>query len=101
MSTADDRSVITRPDAATTQHRTAEDIEEWLVTRISYLAEIPKDSVDVHAPFVDYRLDSSVAVSVTAELAAWLGTSLPITLFWEHPSIFSLAEKLASTNGTA
>lgn len=73
------------------QPRSTEAAEDWLVQRFAQLAETAPEDIDLDRPFADYRLDSAVAVTVSAEFSRWLGQELPITLFWEHPTIRSLA----------
>ncbi|WP_394821444.1 acyl carrier protein [Pendulispora albinea] len=69
-------------------------IEEWLVDKMASIANLSRDEVDVGRPFADFQLDSSVAVSVTNQLSVWLDRELPITLFWEYPTIAVLAGAL-------
>ncbi|MDK2122755.1 acyl carrier protein [Parachitinimonas caeni] len=71
-----------------------EAIEDWLVQRFAQLAEVSPDDIDLDRPFADYQLDSAVAVTVSREFGAWLGKELSITLFWEYPTIRSLAAAL-------
>ena len=61
---------------------------------------MPADQIDATRPFVDYHLDSAVAVTVTRELGAWLSQDLPITLFWEYPNIDSLSAALDTSDTT-
>lgn len=69
-------------------------IEQWLVQRFAQLADVPVQSIDIERPFADYQLDSAVAVTVSLELGAKVGRDLPITLFWEYPTIGSLSAAL-------
>jgi acyl carrier protein len=75
--------------------RSLEEIEQWLVTTFARMMNVDVSEIDGDLPFVDFRLDSSVAVTVTQDFSKWLGTELSITLFWEYPSINQLAEALA------
>lgn len=81
---------------ANSSRRSQDDIESWLVARFAAFAELDQDDVDVDRPFQEYRLDSSVAATLTLELAQWVGAELPVTLFWEHPTIHKLSVALAS-----
>jgi acyl carrier protein len=74
--------------------RHKDSIEYWLVQRFAQLADVPAESIDVERPFADYQLDSAVAVTVSRELGAQVGRDLPITLFWEYPTIDTLAAAL-------
>lgn len=71
-----------------------EAIENWLVQRFSQLADVSPDEIDIDRPFADYQLDSAVAVTVSRELSRQVGRDLPITLFWEYPTIGSLSSAL-------
>ena len=76
--------------------RGPDEIEDWLIQRFAVLADMSCEEVDIDRPFVDYNLDSAVAVTVSRELAAWVGHELPITLFWEYPTIASLSDALGN-----
>lgn len=67
----------------------------WLVAKFAVITGCDDSEIELERPFADYALDSSVAVSVAAELGMWVGQELSVTLFWEFPSITELAEALA------
>jgi acyl carrier protein len=71
-------------------------IETWLTSRIATLSEQADIEIDVTLPFSAYALSSLDTVGMTAALEDWLDISLDPTLFWDHPSIRSLARHLAS-----
>jgi acyl-CoA synthetase (AMP-forming)/AMP-acid ligase II/acyl carrier protein len=74
----------------------AERIEDWLAGRLAgTLGTDPRDA-DVNRPFADFGLDSVQGVRIAADLAVLLGTPLPATLVWEHPTIAKLASHLAA-----
>lgn len=73
---------------------TQEAIESWLISHLALYLKVSPSSIDISEPFAAYGLDSSVAFSMTEELAAWLGYELEPTLFWEYPSITALAQYL-------
>ncbi len=70
------------------------EIETWITANLALYLKIPLDEIDLSEPFSHYGLDSSIAVSLAAELSNWLGKELDPTLFWEYPSIESLAQHL-------
>ena len=76
--------------------RTDEEIQGWLVARFAELGHVNRDDVDIDRPFSDLSLDSSVAVSITAEFSIWIGLELNATLFWEYPTIRRLAQALSA-----
>jgi acyl carrier protein len=77
--------------------RTEEAIQTWLIQNLAQYLKVDPDTIDITLPFAYYGLDSSVAVSLTGELAEWMGlTELEPILFWEHPSIEALAQHLGT-----
>jgi acyl carrier protein len=74
---------------------TAETIQAWLIARLAPYLNVSPDYIDIDEPFADYGLDSSVAVTLTGELADWLNRDLSPTLFWKYPNISTLAQHLA------
>jgi acyl carrier protein len=76
--------------------RSSDEIEHWLITRFAEALNVEPERIDVTSPITDYQIDSSAAVTVTNELSEWLGASLPVTLFWEYPTMRSLAVDLAA-----
>lgn len=67
----------------------------WLVSHLALSLLVSPDEIDIQEPFAAYGLDSSVAVSMTDELAQWIGCELEPTLFWEYSNIQTLAQHLA------
>ena len=51
-------------------------------------------------PFARYGLDSARAVGLAGEIAGELGLDLEATLFWDYPTVQSLAAYLAETHLT-
>src|ERR1035441_10863582 len=70
-------------------------IQAWLVSKLSELLEIEANEIDVGEPFASYGLGSTELVSLTGELAEWLGRQLPAELAYECPTIETLARHLA------
>lgn len=75
---------------------TEEAIQAWIVSHLAVYLKMQPDEIEIGETFARYGLDSSVAVSLTSELADWLGSELEPTLFWEYPSIEALAAHLAN-----
>jgi acyl-CoA synthetase (AMP-forming)/AMP-acid ligase II/acyl carrier protein len=70
-------------------------VAEWLTAQLAQYLKVSPDEIDISQPFAYYGLDSSVALSMTGELAEWLGREeLDPTLFWEYPSIEALSNHL-------
>jgi acyl transferase domain-containing protein/acyl-CoA synthetase (AMP-forming)/AMP-acid ligase II/NADPH:quinone reductase-like Zn-dependent oxidoreductase/acyl carrier protein/ubiquinone/menaquinone biosynthesis C-methylase UbiE len=71
------------------------DIEHWLRRELGERLQIDGAVLDAGAPLAQYGLDSLVAVEVTARLEARLGRSLSPTMFYDYPSLETLASFLA------
>src|SRR5208282_3034150 len=61
----------------------AEVISGWMVSRLSELLGIESHEIDVREPFASYGLGSTELVSLSSELAEWLGRKLPAELAYE------------------
>ena len=74
---------------------TAQDIERRIVSTLEEALELEKGEFDVNVPFDNYGLDSAEAVNLMGELEDWLGIELAPNLPYEHPTVASLAGRLA------
>jgi acyl carrier protein len=74
-----------------------EEILLWLTTNVAIEAKMNPDTVDIHAPFEFFGLDSIKSLTLSGLLEEWINRDLPPTLFWDYPNINSLAEFLAGT----
>jgi acyl-CoA synthetase (AMP-forming)/AMP-acid ligase II/acyl carrier protein len=73
------------------------EIQDWLIANLATYLKVQPNEIDMSQPFAYYGLDSSVAVSLTGELAKWLNLKqLDPMLFWEYPNIEALAQHLVS-----
>ena len=77
--------------------RTAEVIQAWLVSKLSERLGLDSHEIDVREPFSSYGLGSTEAVSLSGELAEWLGRKLSPALAYEYPTIETLARHLAES----
>jgi acyl carrier protein len=77
-------------------HISRQNAELWLIERLSSLLDLSPAEIDEHASFAEYGLDSATAIGLSDEVARWLGQDFSPTLFYEYPSIASLAEYVAS-----
>lgn len=73
----------------------AKEIQAWIVDRISALADIAPEQVDVRAPWTRHGLDSVATVSLAVDLEKWLGYRFRENPLEAHPTIETLAEFLA------
>ncbi len=76
-------------------------IQAWLVSRLSALLRIDASLIDIREPFASYGMGSTEAVSLSGELADWLGRPLSAELAYEFPTIESLAQHLAGNLGAS
>ncbi|MBE2201816.1 MAG: aminotransferase class III-fold pyridoxal phosphate-dependent enzyme, partial [Anaerolinea sp.] len=75
--------------------QTVEMIQAWLVSQLSDLLKIDPDEINVYEPFAHYKLSSREIVLLSGDLEDWLKRQLSPTLFYEYPTIDSLARYLA------
>ena len=75
-----------------------EEIRAWLVSRLSELLDLEASEIDVGEPFASYGLGSTELVSLSGELADWLGRQLPAELAYECPTVDAVARRLADTS---
>src|ERR1700683_3235640 len=73
----------------------AEVISAWMVSQLSELLGIGSHEIDVREPFASYGLGSTALVSLSGELAQWLGRPLSPDLAYACPTIEILARHLA------
>jgi acyl carrier protein len=75
--------------------RSAPEIRDWLVQRISGLTGLDPAELDVHEPLLRYGLDSVHLVVLAADLEEWLGVRFRENPLNDHPTIAALAQFLA------
>ena len=76
--------------------RSQEEIRDWMVSQLATQLNVQPDEIDVDAPFESYsNLSSAEALVLLNQLQEYVGFSVPPTLFWNYPTIESLAERLA------
>jgi len=75
--------------------RSAQEIEQWIVGRVSALTATSSREIDAHEPMLRYGLDSVAVVGLVADLEAWVGYRFRENPLEAHPTIASLAQFLA------
>jgi len=80
---------------------TAAVIEAWLISKLSERLGIESHEIDVREPFASYGLGSTEAVSLSGELAEWLGRKLSPALAYEYPTIETLSRHLTESPETS
>jgi len=90
-------SVLTQSAEALTERVTADEdrqiqeLRNWLVVRVSQLADVQADQVLTDQPLALLGLNSLTIVRIAGDLASKLDRLLPPTLAYDHPSIDALA----------
>ena len=74
----------------------AQEIQDWIVARVSALADVPAEEVDVRAPLTRHGLDSVALVALAADLEKWLGYRFRENPLDAHPTIDALSRFLAA-----
>ncbi len=70
-------------------------IQNWLIERISQITNTKASEIDPEEPFVNYRIDSILVVTMASDLEKLSSYPLDPTVFWEYENISELAEWLA------
>jgi len=74
-------------------------IKRWLVERLAKQLSVKPDQIDTSVPFVDYGLDSLVAVKVSGDLEKLVERRLSPALLFEYSTIDALTQHLAAELG--
>lgn len=81
-------------------NHSAQEIQDWLVGRISSLTGLAPEAIDVDEPYYRHGLDSVTLVLIFTDLETWLGRRFHENPLEEHPTIASLARYLADKTET-
>ncbi len=76
-------------------------VQDWLIARISARLGLDPLALDPCVRFTFYGLDSIVAAEIAAEIEEWLGRPVPVTVFYEYPTVELLARHAAADAPTA
>ncbi len=77
------------------QLETAEDIQEWMVTKLAELLSVEPETIDIQQPLESYGLDSSRAMVLVTQLEKILDVEVSPVLLWHYPTIEALSQRLA------
>jgi acyl transferase domain-containing protein len=77
------------------KQRSYEEVEHWLLAKVSLATKVPAQRLDVDRPFASYGLVSRDAIALSAELEAWVGREVAATALYLHPTIATLARHLS------
>jgi acyl carrier protein len=75
--------------------RSAQEIQDWIIGRVSDLTGIAPEEMDAREPLLNYGLDSVALVALTIDLEKWLDYRFREDPLEEHPTIEALARYLA------
>jgi phthiocerol/phenolphthiocerol synthesis type-I polyketide synthase A len=71
------------------------ELENGLRTILARELQIPEAEFELDRPFAELGLNSVMAMSVRRETEQFVGFELSVTMLWNHPTVASLAAKLA------
>ena len=83
-------------DSQVTGPRSEQELQQWMVTKVSELLETDAPEIDVQTPLTRYGVDSVKMVELAADLESYLGRKIDDDLLQDHPDIQSLAKHLAT-----
>jgi acyl carrier protein len=76
-------------------------IQTWLINQIAKQLSTNAKTIKVDEPLTRYGLDSIDSVTIVGDMEDWLGTELPSTLLWDHPTIAKAANYLVNEVGVS
>jgi len=82
------------PEPGRGQHRSASEVQQWLIERIAASSAVRADAVTADVDFAHLGLDSVSVTDLVAELELWVGREIPES-FLSEPSIATLAKRVA------
>jgi amino acid adenylation domain-containing protein len=80
---------------------TLEDVENWLVVRLSQYTGIPSERIDPARPISESGLCSRDAVLLVSDLERWAGRAVPVAALWEQGTVRGIAQLVAGLDATA
>lgn len=92
---ASDTATAPSESASPQTPRSAEEIENSILTKLANALHISPDEIDPGETFARYGLDSAGAMEIAGALEKELGRDFPGTLFYDYPSPRDLAAHLA------
>ncbi|XXY55028.1 acyl carrier protein [Sorangium sp. So ce269] len=77
------------------EKRSAEEIQNWLVSYLATELKIAPTQISLDDEFVDLGLSSRQAINLTGKLEDFLNCTVDVSLAWEYPTVRQLAEQLS------
>jgi acyl carrier protein len=82
-------------------HRSAQEVEKWLVSYIARQLGAQPEQISLNEEFVNLGLSSRQAVELTLELEEFVGRPTDAGLVYDYPTIRSLAKFLTTQPAAA
>ena len=76
----------------------AEPIRAWLVQKVAQVTGVRPDLIDTSAPFHDFGVTSTDAISIAGQLEELIGRTLMPTLLYENPCIDALVQAVVGSD---
>ncbi len=73
-----------------------EEIQIWLVKKISEKTNIPEKDIDIKQPMDQFNMESMEILLLTAEFEEFVGYKIEPTLAWYYPTIAEFSERLTN-----
>lgn len=68
----------------------------WLREKVATYLNLPLEAVDVDVPLPEYGFDSTMSLSLCADLQREHDIEMDTTIVWDYPTITAMAAHLAS-----
>jgi acyl carrier protein len=75
--------------------RSAQEIQDWMIDRLSRLTRIPAHKIDPRQPIRRLGLDSVALVAFVTDLMEWVGYRYTDNPLADHPTLEGLAAFLS------
>lgn len=82
----EEKELLQKPDIKVDYDK----LKDWVLSKIGEMLNIKREEINLNAPFTEYGINSSQAVTFVGELEEKLNDSLPATLLWEYPTLNKL-----------
>ena len=77
-----------------------ETVKKWLKARIAKELDQDPENIDSTLEFTSFGLDSIVLVTLSNDLAEWIGYDIDPTIFWEYENINHLSRGIITKPGS-
>jgi len=81
--------------SSTPSRRTADEIRDWIVTRVADRLQVAPTQIRTDEPLIDVGLDSMEFVALVGEMERWLGVRFRDNPLIDYPTLDSLSNYLA------